>query len=303
MCRFLPALPIHLPHLEAVMPLKNCIGVDHVVITVRDLDAAARTWADLGFTIAPRGVHSAHMGTGNHTIMLAEDYIELLGVLAPTERNLPTRQFLTEREGLERIALTALDAGGLAEELKLRGLAAIGPVPFSRPVDLGGGRTGEARFETTQWPLDRKPGGMQLFACQHFTRETVWLPDLVRQPNTATRIDRIECVSANPKSAAEEAASLIASEVQADGPGRFRVESGRPRAAFVFLSRDALAAAHPGIALDGVPAEGAVTLALKVDSASALTELSKKAGAVTGMNRVTFPPSRATGVLLEFSLA
>ena len=28
------------------MPLKHILGVDHVVVTVRDLDAAARAWLD-----------------------------------------------------------------------------------------------------------------------------------------------------------------------------------------------------------------------------------------------------------------
>jgi Glyoxalase-like domain len=285
------------------MPLQHCIGVDHVVITVRDLAAAARAWASLGFTIAPRGTHSAHIGTGNHTIMLGEDYIELLGVLTPTDRNAPTREFLAQREGLERVALTALDAGALAEELKGRGLDPIGPLAFSRPVDLPGGKQGEARFETTQWPLDRRPGGMRLFACQHFTRDAVWLPELVAQPNTATRIDRIECVARDPKAAATELADLIAGHVQADGAERFRVETGPPRAAFVFMSKTALATAHPGVDLASVADEAAITLALKVTSADALAKLATAPGAIARAGRVTFPPSHATGVILEFSPA
>src|SRR5215470_4326541 len=67
--------------------LKNVIGVDHAVVMVRDLDKAAQGWRSLGFTVSPRGTHSAHMGTGNYTIMLDPDYIELLGVLSPTEHN------------------------------------------------------------------------------------------------------------------------------------------------------------------------------------------------------------------------
>ncbi|MCC7347062.1 MAG: VOC family protein, partial [Variibacter sp.] len=51
------------------MPLKHILGVDHVVVTVRDLDAAAEQWRRLGFTMSPRGTHSPIMGTGNYTIM------------------------------------------------------------------------------------------------------------------------------------------------------------------------------------------------------------------------------------------
>ena len=73
------------------MALKNIIGIDHAVVMVRDLDKAAENWKRLGFTVSPRGTHSAHMGSGNYTIMLEPDYIELLGVLAPTEHNAPAR--------------------------------------------------------------------------------------------------------------------------------------------------------------------------------------------------------------------
>jgi hypothetical protein len=66
--------------------LKNIIGVDHAVVMVGDLDKAAANWERLGFTVSPRGAHSAKMGSGNYTIMLDPDYIELLGVL--TEKRL-----------------------------------------------------------------------------------------------------------------------------------------------------------------------------------------------------------------------
>ena len=90
------------------MTLKNVIGIDHAVVMVRDLDAAAANWKRLGFTISPRGTHSAKMGSGNYTIMLDPDYIELLGVLTDTEHNAPARAFLANREGIERVAFTAV---------------------------------------------------------------------------------------------------------------------------------------------------------------------------------------------------
>src|SRR6478736_5011664 len=92
------------------MSLKHILGTDHVVITVRDLDAAAAQWKRLGFTVSPRGLHSPQMGTANHTIMFGEDYLELLGVVAETEQNKPTRDLLKVREGIERTAFTTDDA-------------------------------------------------------------------------------------------------------------------------------------------------------------------------------------------------
>jgi catechol 2,3-dioxygenase-like lactoylglutathione lyase family enzyme len=33
------------------MPLEHFLGLDHVVVTVRNLDAAAEPWRGLGFTV------------------------------------------------------------------------------------------------------------------------------------------------------------------------------------------------------------------------------------------------------------
>ena len=74
-------------------------GLDHVVIAVRDLQAAAGEWARLGFTVSPRGLHSPHMGSGNHTIMFGEDYVELLGVVAPQPHNEPMRRLHADPAG------------------------------------------------------------------------------------------------------------------------------------------------------------------------------------------------------------
>lgn len=62
-------------------------GIDHCIILVRDLAAARLAWEAMGFRTSPIGRHPDHMGTANHTIMLADTYLELLGVLKETEAN------------------------------------------------------------------------------------------------------------------------------------------------------------------------------------------------------------------------
>lgn len=280
------------------MAFANILGLDHVVVVVRDLDAAAQQWAQLGFTVSPRGTHSAHMGTGNHTIMLAEDYLELLGVLTPTERNAPTRALLAEREGIERAAFTTRNAAEGVAELQAYGIAATGPIDFSRPVDLPDGRKTEAVFQTYLWPVDQRPAGMRIFACQHFTRPAVWLPHLMRQANTAERIVRIELVAADPEAAANHMGRLTdRTPVRiADG---WRVESGGTRGVFEFMDRAGFERRHRGIPLDGLPATGAVGLVLKV---GALESAKAAVGGhgIAGDDRITVPPARANGVLIAF---
>lgn len=281
------------------MALKSVIGVDHVVVAVRDLDAAAATWARLGFTVSPKGLHSPHMGTANYTIMFGEDYLELIGVVAETDQNVPTRKFLAEREGIERTAFTARDAAAGAAELRARGLDAIGPVSFGRPVDLPGGGTADANFSVFRWPLDQRPAGMRIFACQHHTREAVWIPELQRHANGAGRIARVDLLSADPKAAADHMAGLIDQPATREADGSYRVPSGSTRADFVFLDSAILASRYPANVLAGLPASGAVGLVIATSDIAAAAQALGAAG-VSHDGAVIAPPSAATGVIVSF---
>jgi catechol 2,3-dioxygenase-like lactoylglutathione lyase family enzyme len=283
------------------MSLAQVIGLDHVVVAVRDLDAAAKTWGRLGFTISPRGLHSAHLGSGNYTIMFGEDYIELLGIVMPTEHNAGTRAFLDSREGLERAAFTTRDAALGVQELKSKGIPATGPMDFSRPVDLPNGGKSEAKFRTMHWPNDERPGGLRIFACQHLTREAVWIPELQHHANTAARLDRVELLAKDPKGAAGHMARLIDQGVETELDGAFRVRSGGNRAAFVFLDRATLDRRYPGLPLGRLPDEGAVSLAIRVADDKAALAAAGPSAIVLAPGRIAVPPSAATGVILELA--
>ena len=275
------------------MALQHVVGLDHVVVSVRDLDAAAAAWRGLGFTVSPRGTHSPHMGSANYTIMFGEDYMELLGVLTPTEHNAPMREWLMTQEGIERAAFTALDAAAGVAELQARGIAALGPIAFGRPVELPDGSLAEARFNVLRWPVGLRPGGLRIFACQHLTRENVWVPVLQQHANGAACILRLEMLTAAPAVAAAEMAALLDQSPRADADGAWVVPTGPGRADLVFLDRATLAARHPGVSLDGLPEEGAAALVLGTrDLVGAARALGVSAGGVVA--------SRATGVLLRF---
>jgi hypothetical protein len=278
------------------MALQHIIGLDHVVVSVRDLDTAAAAWRALGFTVSPRGTHSPHMGSANYTIMFAEDYMELLGVLAPTEHNAAMREWLAEQEGIERAAFTALDAAAGVAELQAQGIAAIGPIAFGRPVELPDGRMAEARFNVMRWPVGLRPGGLRIFACQHLTRENVWVPSLQQHANGASRILRLEMLTGDPRAAAAEMGALLIQSPRQDADGAWVLPTGPNRADLVFLDRAILAARHPGISLDGLPEEGAAALVLGTrDYAGAARALGVSTAGAVGV-----PASRATGVLLRF---
>ncbi len=280
------------------MALKNIVGIDHAVVIVKDLDRAAENWKRLGFTISPRGTHSAHMGTGNYTIMLDPDYIELLGVLTPTEHNAPTRALLEKREGIERVAFTTLDAAAGAEEIRARGSAPLGPTDFERPVTMPDGTLSAAKFRTFQWPVAEAPAGIRIFACQHKTRESVWIPELMQHANGAKRLRQVLLVAPEPAKEATHLARLIDGSTRSETNGAITVPSGGDRADFVFLSREHLAQRYPGVPLAGLPDRGAAGLVIAADLGKA--EKALGATAVRSGQSLCIPPASANGTLLAF---
>jgi Glyoxalase-like domain len=280
-------------------------GIDHVVVSVHDLERAAQTWAGFGFMLAPKGVHSAHVGTANYTMMLAGDYIELLGVITPTVNNVSTRDYLAIREGLDRAAFTTTDAGRGAAALAARGIEATGPLDFSRPVALADGSRSDARFRTFAWPRSERPGNVRLFACEHLTRDAVWLPHLMNHANTARRISHVEVLSADPKAASACMHRLTGLPVHMEPDGALQVattRAGMPsRGHYVFLDAATLSKRYAGLPLGTLPAEGAISIAINVRDLDIAKAALGDHAVDLGNGRIAVPPSAANGVILAFS--
>jgi hypothetical protein len=278
------------------MSLKHIFGLDHVLVAVRNLETAAAGWHRLGFTVSPYGAHSAHLGSANHTIVFEDDYIELLGILTETEHLRSTIDFLSKREGVPRVAFTTDDAVGGAAELRERGLAAVEPVSFSRPVDLPDGSRTDARFTVFRWPLDEKPAGMQIFACQHFTRDAVWFPALQTHANGASGIVRVELLAADPKEAAAHMARLIDAQPIETADGHV-VKSGGKRATFLFYDAATFARRYPEAARAGTGPEGVVALVL---ASRDIAKAKAVAGAIAHGDGAVVPAKLANNIILNF---
>jgi catechol 2,3-dioxygenase-like lactoylglutathione lyase family enzyme len=199
-------------------------GIDHLLIAVRDLDRAAAAYRRLGFTLSPRAVHSAHMGTANHTIMLERDYFELLTVLAPTPANAKWRQALAEGEGLAGFAAATPSAAAAAAAWRSAGLPASDSLAFARAVQRADGQRMEARFEVVTLPEQTVPA-MALFACAQLTRDAVWLPELMTHPNTARAIRKLTIAAPDPLVAADSWSRALpgSTRLAAAGGAQFRI--------------------------------------------------------------------------------
>ena len=104
--------------------------LDHVILAVRDLAAAERTYARLlGRSASWRGEHPG-LGTENALFRVGEAYLELLAPAAGGGGWL--RQRLDEQgEGLLGFALATDDADACAKTLAERGLHPAAPVRAS----------------------------------------------------------------------------------------------------------------------------------------------------------------------------
>jgi hypothetical protein len=155
-----------------------------------------------------------------------------------------------------------------------------------------------ARFRTFQWPTAEAPGGVRIFACQHKTRETVWIPELMKHANGAKRLKQVLIVTPDPTQDAAHLSRMIDRDGKAEADGGVTVPSGGDRADFVFLTRDQLGKRYPGVSLAGLPERGGAGLVIAADLAAA-----EKALGTTGVrsaNGVVVPPASGNGTLLAF---
>jgi len=116
--------------------------LDHVLVAVRDLEKARRTYANLlGFTVTPQGVHPGR-GTGNRLIVFGPEYLELISVQDPREarrERLELMEFLQRRQGLYMFALGSSDLEATVVEVRHRGGRIADPVDGARAGVVGKG--------------------------------------------------------------------------------------------------------------------------------------------------------------------
>jgi catechol 2,3-dioxygenase-like lactoylglutathione lyase family enzyme len=110
------------------------IGIDHIVIAVRDLAQTSRDFAAAGFTVVPGGEHKT--GNSHNALVAFADgtYFELIAFRDPRETGgNPWASVLRESgEGLVDFALRTDDLDREVASLRAGGLEPIGPVAGGR---------------------------------------------------------------------------------------------------------------------------------------------------------------------------
>lgn len=113
---------------HATAATKVITGIDHVVIAVRDLDAATRTYE----TLLSRGVSTREEGDGVARTVIATDNVavELMAPAGEGEGAARLRAALESGEGLKSIVFAVADLGRMHRRAERVGLA---PEPISEP--------------------------------------------------------------------------------------------------------------------------------------------------------------------------
>jgi hypothetical protein len=267
-------------------------GIDHAILATGDLGAAEDAFARLGFAVTPRGLHSAHIGTANATMVFSDGtYLELLGVTAPTEWNVAVREGITAGRNLVGLALKTDDAAAAREALAAKRLD-DGPVnTFSRPVGLPDGEH-EAAFRTAGIAATTTPGAYT-FVCEHLTPEVVWRPDYIVHPNAASGLRAVVGVAEDPGAVAARW-EAVAPEAVAMTASKATVSFGNAR--LEFMTPEAFAAVLGPPPLE-TPALAAVVLS-SADLSATATALA--AAGVLNPQGLIVPAHEAAGIIVQF---
>ncbi len=112
-------------------------GLDHIIIGVKDLDAATEIFRDkLGLTPSGGGVHATG-GTANRIIVIGDTYLELIAVRTPSEAQASIVERLAKGEGYLNFVLSSNSMQADSEAMKARGVSLIGPEKGSLKAEDG----------------------------------------------------------------------------------------------------------------------------------------------------------------------
>jgi hypothetical protein len=276
-------------------------GLDHAVVLVNDLDAAARRYERLGFTTAPLMRHP--FGTANRLVMLRHSFIELVGVVDPGSLTGPgtliANRLAASGEGAWGLALLGSDIERNRAELVARGLDCGEVGHGSRPVPLPDGRDGVARFSTLMLPSPPGLADLLVFLAEQHVPEVVWVPEWQRHANGAHWLDRVTCLSSSPGAARPFLQTLYgAAQVQV------RAASVLARTPLGYVETIAPAEAGRRYGAAALPLAGRI-VAIRVETAD--VDRARKAVEHAGVRTAPSPdggfhvtPDDACGVVLEF---
>lgn len=219
-------------------------SIDHLVLCVRDLEAAREAYRCFGFTLTPPARHP--WGTMNSLVQLQGNFLEILAVAEPAKIEAPApgrfsfgafnEAFLRKREGMSMLAFASTDARRDQAEFVARGLPTYEPFDFSRQASLPDGSTATVSFSLAFTGDPRMPEA-GFFVCQQHAPRYFWKPEYQRHANTALGVVEIVMMANDPAGLADFFRKLVKPDAVSAGEGALSVATERGRISLLDATR------------------------------------------------------------------
>ncbi len=179
-------------------------GLDHIVHAVRDLDAAAALYRNLGFTVGARNRHP--WGTHNYIIQFPGVFIELLTLAEPdklggdgfsTLFGRYTGDFLKRQEGLSLLILESKDARADEANFRAAGIAGSEVMRFEREGKRPDGSAVKVAFSLA-FAANKGAPDIHFATCQQHFPENFWNPVFQKHANSVSAIAGVVVVAGEP---------------------------------------------------------------------------------------------------------
>lgn len=203
-------------------------AIDHVVLTVRDLDRVAMTYQKLGFTLTPRAAHEDRMGTSNRLAQfVGKNFIELLEVdrperLARHDFTASPRLFsfgdhnrlaVREREGLSMLVFAGDNARADIRSFSAADLPTFAPFDFERRAKLPDGTQVTVAFSLAFVQSPDMPK-VAFFVCENRAQNYFWKTEYQSHANDATGIVAVYLCSPTPERDAAFVGKMFGGEIK-----------------------------------------------------------------------------------------
>ncbi|KWV43331.1 glyoxalase [Rhizobium altiplani] len=180
--------------------------IDHIVLAVHDLEAAARFYERLGFRLGARNRHP--WGTDNRLVQFGSSFIELIaigddpGMIPPHAPGRFSfggflRDYLQAREGFAMFVLDSADAKADAAAFLKKGIGDFEPVFFERKGRRPDGGETHVAF-TLAFAMDPNIPNASFFVCQQHFPENFWNAEFQNHPNGATNVVAVTLTTEDP---------------------------------------------------------------------------------------------------------
>ncbi|MCP8938190.1 VOC family protein [Alsobacter sp. SYSU M60028] len=283
-------------------------GIDHLVLAVRDLDAAGRFYEALGFRVGARNRHP--WGTENRIVQFPGVFLELITVgegaeIAPHgPKRFSFGAFVTDSlargEGLAMLVLESRDAAADRDAFAAAGIGDFEPFFFERRAVRPDGTQARVAFSLAFARSALAPD-CGFFVCQQHEPGNFWNPAFQAHPNGATGVPGVLIIAENPSEHAEFLAEFTGEhDLDSNSSG---IVVPTPRGAIEVMTGPALAF-HLGL---GVPETPTRFIGFRVGVADLAAQEARLAAAGIPFDRrpegLVVGPGAAFGAAIVFQPA